>query len=129
MDPRKPTETDSHAIDAHGLEEAAADFGAVYAELAALYCQDNLPRLARMRGACARGDLAELAGASHALAGSSASIGARGLAASCKSLERLAREPAAPDPADVGRRIDAISAALEGVIALLGQYAAKDSRP
>lgn len=66
-------------------------FGADFAELAALYMNDSPPRITRLQAAGADADSATVAKVAHAFSGSSASIGASGLAALCKELEREAK--------------------------------------
>lgn len=66
-------------------------FGADFAELAALYMNDSPPRIARLQAAGTEGDSATVAKVAHAFSGSCASIGASGLAALCKELEREAK--------------------------------------
>lgn len=73
------------------LEVVRDMFGADFAELAALYRNDGPPRLAVIREAYGAGDLARVAKVTHALAGSSASIGATGLSALCKEVETSAK--------------------------------------
>ena len=62
-------------------------FGSDFAELAELFRTDSPKRIAALRTAQASGDTAKLASIAHALSGSTASIGATGLAALCKELE------------------------------------------
>lgn len=88
------------------LGEVREEFGPVFAELAALYRHDSPPRIESLRQALAAGNNAALAKFAHALGGSSASIGASGLAEQCRELEFLARS-ALPD--DAATRIDAIA--------------------
>ncbi|HEX7648603.1 MAG TPA: response regulator [Noviherbaspirillum sp.] len=66
-------------------------FGKDFAELAALYMNDSPPRIEMLQAAAAEGDSATVAKVAHAFSGSSASIGASGLAALCKDLEREAK--------------------------------------
>jgi HPt (histidine-containing phosphotransfer) domain-containing protein len=66
-------------------------FGADFAELAALYMNDSPPRITRLQAAGVDGDSATVAKVAHAFSGSSASIGASGLAALCKELEQEAK--------------------------------------
>lgn len=66
-------------------------FGADFAELAKLYRNDSPPRIATLRQAGMAGDCPQVAKVAHAFAGSSASIGASGLAALCKELELCAK--------------------------------------
>lgn len=73
------------------LEAVSAMFGSDFAELAGLYRNDGPPRLATLRTALQAGDRALLAKVAHALGGSSASIGASGLADMCRELELRAK--------------------------------------
>lgn len=79
-------------------------FGDDFADLAALYRNDSPPRIAAMRAAHASHDLALLAKVSHALSGSSASIGATALSLLCRDLESAAKGGALDDfPARLSR--------------------------
>lgn len=73
------------------LEAVRDTFGADFNTLATLYLQDAPPRLAGLHDALRRSDLARLARLAHALSGSSASIGASGLAQLCHELELCAK--------------------------------------
>jgi CheY-like chemotaxis protein len=103
------------------LEDVKADFGPMFAELAGMYRQDGPPRIAAMRQAYSRHDPAALAKLSHALGGSSASIGARGLAARCKELELLVRTGLPEDTdgriADIEHEYNRIASRLEAMTA------------
>lgn len=66
-------------------------FGADFGELARLYRNDSPPRIAALHDAAAAGDWTAVAKVAHAFSGSSASIGASGLAALCKELELQAK--------------------------------------
>jgi CheY-like chemotaxis protein/HPt (histidine-containing phosphotransfer) domain-containing protein len=79
------------AAGADELDAVRAMFGSDFADLAALYRNDGPLRLAALRTACDRRDRALLATVAHALGGSSASIGASGLATLCRELELRAR--------------------------------------
>lgn len=76
-------------------QEALADdldaiqemFGDDFAELAELFQTDSPKRIEALHKASVSGDTARMASVAHALAGSTASIGATGLAALCKELE------------------------------------------
>ena len=89
------------------LETVRDLFAADFAELAALYHRDSPPRLAAMRHACAEGNAEQLAKIAHAFSGSSASLGATGLSALCKELERQVK---AGQMADVEQRLGEIDA-------------------
>jgi CheY-like chemotaxis protein len=69
------------------LETIQEMFGTDFPELAALYLNDAPPRIAALHEAWQAGDHVQAARIAHAFAGSSASIGATGLAALCKELE------------------------------------------
>jgi CheY-like chemotaxis protein len=74
------------------LEAVRDMFGADFAELASLYQNDSPPRLAGIREAHATGDTARMTKLAHALAGSSASIGATGMSGLCSELELRVRQ-------------------------------------
>lgn len=75
-------------------------------ELIELYAEDTPRRVAAIRGALARRDWAALRRAAHGLKGSSASLGARRVAALCDELEALPGE-------DVDREGGALFTRLE----------------
>lgn len=87
------------------LDTVSEAFGADFAELARLYRHDSPPRIAALYSAAAAGDRLQVAKIAHAFAGSSASIGATGLSALCKELERCAK---ADTPDDFTHRLAAI---------------------
>lgn len=89
--PTVPAKTAEPAAAADELEAVSAMFGSDFAELAALYRNDGPPRLANLRTALQTTDHVLLAKVAHALGGSSASIGASGLADMCRELELLAK--------------------------------------
>lgn len=89
--PAPATEATSVPACEDELEEVKEMFGADFAELSALYQNDGPPRLAALHEAFAAGDCAKVAKVAHAFAGSSASIGATGLSALCKSVETSAK--------------------------------------
>ena len=64
-------------------------------ELIELYAEDTPRRVMAIRGALARRDWAALQRAAHGLKGSSASLGARRVAALCDDLEALPCEDVA----------------------------------
>jgi HPt (histidine-containing phosphotransfer) domain-containing protein len=79
------------------LEQVRDMFGAGFAELASLYQTDNSARIVKLREAGNARDCATVARIAHAFSGSSASIGAIGLSALCKELERHAKTNALED--------------------------------
>ena len=87
------------------------------AELIAEYRSDGTTRVADMRAALAAGEAEDLRRAAHTLKGSSASLGAVGLADACRAIEAAAREgrldglDGAVD--SVAEQFDAVVAALE----------------
>ena len=79
------------------IEAVRAMFGSDFHALALFYLQDGPPRLTALRQAHENSDPALLARIAHALGGSSASIGASGLANLCRELELRARANAVGD--------------------------------
>lgn len=75
-------------------------------ELIELYDEDTPRRLATIRSALAEIDLAALRRAVHGLKGSSASLGARGVAALCDELEALPDEDSAREGAGLLTRLE-----------------------
>ncbi len=73
------------------LESVQEIFGADFTELAALFLEDSPKRIAVLHATAAIRDLVQLAKVTHAFSGSTASIGAIGLSALCRSLELDAR--------------------------------------
>lgn len=69
------------------LDKTRARYGAHFAELSTLYRAESPPRIAAMRQACASGDAAAAGRLAHLLAGSSAAMGASGMAVLCRELE------------------------------------------
>lgn len=66
-------------------------FGNHFASLSTLYHADSPARIATLHQACSEGDAMQVAKQAHALSGSSMSIGATGLSALCKEVERRAK--------------------------------------
>lgn len=87
------------------------------AELIGLYLEDSPRKLAAMREAEARADAASLRRAAHSLKGSSASLGAFGVAALCGELERACREESSRRAvqliARLGRELDSVRRVFE----------------
>ena len=85
-----PSLNDSDTLDQHVLDElcdAASGEMRMIVELVDLF-QKNVPSLIeQLRESAANQDAAELCRAAHTLKSASANLGARGLAAMCKSLE------------------------------------------
>lgn len=109
------------AAAADELEAVSAMFGSDFAELVALYRNDGPPRLATLRTALHAGDRALLAKVAHALGGSSASIGASGLADMCRELELRAKanllDECAARLAHIEREYQRISDKLQALLA------------
>jgi CheY-like chemotaxis protein/HPt (histidine-containing phosphotransfer) domain-containing protein len=80
-----------HGDSGDELEQVRATFGADFTALARLYRRDAPGRLDALRDAVHSGDLAAAARVAHAFSGSSASIGASGLAGLCRAFELSAR--------------------------------------
>jgi HPt (histidine-containing phosphotransfer) domain-containing protein len=77
----------------NGLAEAQGEGEPdLIVELIDLYLSDTPPRVDAMREALANGDHVKLGRAAHSLKGSSSTLGAIQVAASCAELEVLARE-------------------------------------
>lgn len=93
--------------EADELDAIQEMFGADFAELAVLFETDSPKRIGALRAAARERDAVAIAKVAHALSGSSASLGAGGLAALCKALE-LQTKSGWPD--DVESKIDAIEA-------------------
>jgi CheY-like chemotaxis protein/HPt (histidine-containing phosphotransfer) domain-containing protein len=85
--------------------ELQETFGDGFAELVALFRNDSPKRIVALHMASADGDAVQIAKVAHAFSGSSASIGAAGLAALCKELELCARKG---QTENVESRLDAI---------------------
>ena len=80
------------------------------------YRTDGASRVADMRAALAAGAAEDLRRAAHTLKGSSASLGATGLAAACREVETAAREGRLDD---LGPRVEAIATQFDDVVAAL----------
>lgn len=87
------------------LEVTRDMFGRDFGALVTLYRNDSPPRIAALHRAAAAADYPQLAVTAHAFGGSSISIGATGLAALCKELEKRAK---ANELDDFARRMTAI---------------------
>ena len=94
------------ATEADDLDAIQEMFGTDFPALADLYTVDSPKRIEALRAAACERDTLALAMVAHALSGSSASMGASGLAAMCQSLELQAR---AGWPDQLDARIDAIA--------------------
>ncbi len=97
------------------LEMVGGDLGFV-GQLVDEYRADGANRVADMRTALAAGAAEDLRRAAHTLKGSSASLGATGLAAACREVETAAREGRLDG---LGPRVDAIAAQFDDVVAAL----------
>jgi len=107
---RAPSRSDATAhaqaaVEADDLDAIQEMFGTDFPELAGLYTADSPKRIDALRAAACERDASALAMVAHALSGSSASMGASGLAALCQSLE-LETKLGWPDQLE--SRIDAI---------------------
>jgi HPt (histidine-containing phosphotransfer) domain-containing protein len=85
-------------------------------DLVAEYLADGTLRVADMKAALAAGEAEDLRRAAHTLKGSSASLGALGLADACRAIEIAAREGRLDgleaDIASVAEQFDVVVAAL-----------------
>lgn len=106
------------AVEADDLDEIQEMFGADFPELAGLYTVDSPKRIDALRAAACERDAVVLAMVAHALSGSSASMGASGLAAMCQSLE-LQTKASWPDQLDA--KIDAIALEYTRIESRLGE--------
>jgi HPt (histidine-containing phosphotransfer) domain-containing protein len=92
-----------------------------------LFRRDTPPRLAALRRQVAEGDGAGLQQVAHSLKGSSASLGATGMAAACRRLEKLGRTGELQEAATV---VVDLEAEFTRVIAALGTtFATTAARP
>ena len=97
------------------LEMVGGDLGFV-GQLVDEYRADGAHRVADMRTALAAGAAEDLRRAAHTLKGSSASLGATGLAAACREVETAAREGRLDG---LGPQVDSIAAQFDDVVAAL----------
>jgi len=81
-----------------------------------LYCQDGPRLLAAMRAAVEAGDMEALRHAAHTLKSSSGNVGAAGLAASCRTIEQLARDH---DTSELNLSFDQTAQELDRILAEL----------
>jgi CheY-like chemotaxis protein len=111
------------AAEADDLDAIQEMFGTDFPELAGLYTADSPKRIDALRAAACECDGGALAMVAHALSGSSASMGASGLAALCQSLELQAK---AGWPEQLDAKIDAIAreyTRIESRLSEMGQTA------
>ncbi len=99
------------------LEMVGGDL-AFLTDLVSEYRTDGAARIDDMRTALADGRTEDLRRAAHTLKGSSASLGAAGLAEECRIVEMEARDGRTDG---VGPRIDEIAVTFEAVVAALEQ--------
>ena len=88
------------------------------ADLVSEYRTDGAARIDDMRAALAAGETEDLRRAAHTLKGSSASLGASGLAERCRVVEMDARDGQTDG---VGPKIDDIATAFDEAVAALEQ--------
>ena len=93
----------------------------VLAEVLELFLEDVPRRIARIRGAYAARDAAELYKAAHSLKGSAGNIGAQALFEVCRQLDDKGR---AGDLADATRLVDALDAEFKRVEVAIRQLLA-----
>jgi len=91
VEPEVPPLDAAFLADLRALREGSRDGGIAIDELLSLFVTEGQERLADLRAAATRGDLATVARAAHALAGTGASVGAFSLAAASRTLEQEAR--------------------------------------
>ena len=123
--PSLPRRSSSPAIDLGMLRQMRAaqgpDESDIVAEVVALFLQDAPERLATLRDAAARGDLAAASRVAHTLKGSAGHLGARALTTLCERFERKVRAGA---PFDVPFTVGAIAEELDRVRAELAKEGA-----
>jgi len=87
----QPKDHEGAALDRATLDSLRSLLGAEFPALVADFLRDTTERLAAMRLAAQRADAVTLHELAHTLKGSSANMGAPGLAACCAQLDALAR--------------------------------------
>lgn len=104
------TTDEGPVLDAAILEELRALQGPssphFLAEIIALFLRDTPPRLAEIREALEKRDVARLERAAHTLKGGSGNLGARRVALACARIEEAVRKKDWPAVADLARRIE-----------------------
>lgn len=107
------------AIDAAALVELVAELGrAEVEELLVSLLEQVRTTLSQLQSAEAAGDLAGAGAAAHALLGAAGSLGATGLAASLRELERVCRWPAPRRLAEAVRSVEAAAQITETALDL-----------
>lgn len=102
------------AIDVAALAELAAELGrAEVQELLESLLEQVRSTLSQLQSAEAAGDLAGAGAAAHALLGAAGSLGATGLAAALRELERVCRWPAPRRLAEAVRTVEAAAQIAE----------------
>jgi HPt (histidine-containing phosphotransfer) domain-containing protein len=101
---------------AQALEMVAGD-REFLTELVETYRIDGAERIAEMRAALAAGAAPDLQRAAHTLKGSSATLGAVGLADACRDVEHAARDG---DLDGLASRIDEVELAFDAAVVALG---------
>lgn len=108
------------AIDAAALVELADELGrAEVQELLVSLLEQVRSTLSQLQAAEAAGDLAVAGAVAHALLGAAGSLGATGLAAALRELERVCRWPA---PRRLSEAIRAVEAAAQIAETALGEW-------
>jgi HPt (histidine-containing phosphotransfer) domain-containing protein len=97
------------------LDMVGGDLGFL-GQLVEEYRGDGASRVADMRAALAAGAAEDVRRAAHTLKGSSASLGANGLAEACREVETAARNGRLDG---LGPKVDAIAAEFEAVVLAL----------
>ena len=120
-----PAPPAADVLDASAIAELEAGGGPeLRDELIALFNEDAPSALEKIRAAAAAGDAAELGRVAHALKGSSATIGARLMSATCASLEAAGR---AGQIADQGPAIVELERQMSDVLQALAALVANGS--
>ena len=112
------------AVDVSALDELTGGIPEVAAELAGAFVAESAQLTERMRSGLQSTDGSQVRGAAHSLRSSSATLGARRLAALCAALEAATREALPPDAeqrvADVEEELARARSTFEGIAATGG---------
>src|SRR5689334_2264582 len=85
-------------------------------EVLNVFRTDTAERLAKLRNALERGDLAQVKGQAHSMKGSASQVGARSVAMLCQQIEA---EALTADPATLRDVVDRVEAEFAAVIRVM----------